>query len=165
MIGRRKASFVIAMIASVATLSGCGNNGEEAGMESTMTIREAVAQVDSYMEGARAALGQGTKFTQDFRKDNVECDNPDGPSAQVFATRKARVIHLSESQPEEIFDSIRKWWNKNNFRETDSEEDVLYAKNHSNGFRMSIETNPKGEYHMGFSSPCVWPNGTPESQD
>ncbi|MGC7093860.1 hypothetical protein ACPZ19_04260 [Amycolatopsis lurida] len=129
-----------------------------------MTIQEAIRQVDTYLEQGRAALGTRATLTDDFRKDRMACDDPSdqGPAGRVFATRDAQVLGVDDPAKDEVFASLRKWWPSAGFRETAGQEDAIYAENGTDGFRMSLQANVKGQFYLGVSSPCVWPDGKPE---
>lgn len=89
----------------------------------------------------------------------MACDDPGESSEQVFATREAKVAGVQGKTKQEVFDAVRQWWKKNDFHDAGSESDILYAESNSDGFRMKIEQTPRGDFYLGFSSPCVPPNG------
>ncbi|MFD8497401.1 hypothetical protein [Amycolatopsis sp. NPDC059657] len=136
-------------------------------MKSTITVKEANQRVDDLMEQGRKALGPDTRLTDDFRKESMACDDPtdQGPKGRVFATRDAQVVNTRTSVPQENFAALREWWKVSGFQITSDASSRLFAENPANGFRMSIETNAQGLLYLGVSSPCVWPNGTPEPKE
>lgn len=40
-------------------------------------------------------------------------------------------------------------------------ENWISVENKTDGFSMSIQDTPPGDFSLGATSPCVWPNGTP----
>jgi hypothetical protein len=153
----------------VFALSGCGesNNPPGATVQSTVTIQETKQKVDDYMEQGRKALSPQAQLANDSGQDVRACDDPTdgGPKGRVFAQRDAKVLGAAGSDPKSNFDLLRKWWQENGFRVTTERPDAMFAEHATNSYRMSLTSNVRGSLYVGVSSPCVWPNGTPEPKE
>ncbi|GAB3487822.1 hypothetical protein [Amycolatopsis cihanbeyliensis] len=150
------------------TLNACGESDTPSGepLEPTINIQEANRLVDDYMERGRRAISPDARLTDDFRKDSMACDDPTdrGPKGRVFATRDAEVAGIPNASTRENFTALRTWWKENSFRVTTDNGQAIYGEHTDNGFRMSLESNDEGKIYLGVSSPCVWPDGTPEPE-
>lgn len=162
-------SRIAALCAAVfvgLVLSSCGQSNESPGapLQPTMSIQEAKQKVDDYLEQGRRALSPDAKLINDSGNEQRACDDPTdgGPKGRVFAQRDAKVEGAGGRDPQSNFALLRSWWQANGFRITSEKSDAIFAENPADGFRMSLTSNVRGSLYLGASSPCVWPNGTPD---
>lgn len=137
-------------------------------MQPTITLDEANRTVDSYIERVVAQLPAAAKLKERLRFDGSPCDDPDdhGPLGRKTASRNYQVLGLDSGKIPQYFDTLRAWWERNGFRILDNNPryEFLWVENNADGFRMTLKANENGAIFLIASSPCVWPNGTPEPE-
>lgn len=157
------------LLCSAAT-GGCGsgetNGAKEAGMQPTITIDEANRRVDEYISRVVEVLPPEAKLQLGYQETRGDCSDPTdgGPTNRVVAHRSYDVLGLNPESIPSYFDTLRTWWTNNNFRVLNNTppNEYLWVENNDDGFRMTLQANDKGGIFLDATSPCVWPNGTPE---
>jgi hypothetical protein len=74
---------------------------------------------------------------------------------------------LPANRYSEYVDQLERWWRDHNFRILDDERpkrESIWVEHAEDRFRMRVKTNDAGELYLISTSPCVWPNGTPEPE-
>ncbi|MEC3982317.1 hypothetical protein [Amycolatopsis sp. H20-H5] len=136
-------------------------------MQPTITIDEANTRVDDYVARAVKALPPETTLKLNFQERSGECSDPidKGPKNRVVANRSYQLIGLHPELVPTYFDTMRAWWQANNFRVLDDipRNEFLWVENNTDGFQMTLKANPVGGIFLLAGSPCVWSNGTPEA--
>jgi hypothetical protein len=145
--------------------SSCGS-GEPGMQHPTMTIDDANQRVEQYSTQIREALPTEATYELSAYEDRGDCSDPTdaGPKNRVIASRTYQIHGLPASNVPSYFSALRAWWQNHNFRILDNNppNEFLWVENKSDGFQMTLKSNFKGELFLITSSPCVWPNGTPE---
>jgi hypothetical protein len=95
------------------------------------------------------------------------CDDPtdNGPKGRVIATTDYQIEGLSQDQYDHYLDELKKWWISHDFRvlqDARPKAPHIWVENNTDGFRMAAQTNDGGEMYIIATSPCVWPEGTPQ---
>lgn len=139
-------------------------------MEPTITLAEANRITEANADRALAALPDGARLKPFSKYEEVACDDPDdgGSAGRKFAERSYEITGLDSTKIASYYDNLRTWWPDNDFaimRETPTGDNPrIYVENKTDGFRMSFIANEHGEMYLNSSSPCVWPNGTPDPE-
>ncbi|MFD8495017.1 hypothetical protein [Amycolatopsis sp. NPDC059657] len=137
-------------------------------MQPTITIAEANQRVDGYIARAVKVLPPEAKLELHYQEQEGSCSDPTdhGPKNRVIASRSYKVLGLQQKAIPSYFDSLRSWWLANNFRVLDEtpRNEFLWVENNADSFQMTLKANPAGGIFLLAGSPCVWRNGTPESQ-
>jgi hypothetical protein len=140
-------------------------------MKNTITQQQAGERAERYIREAVAGLTPPARLEVLSSFDDSPCDDPtdNGPKGRVIASRGYWLNDISPDQHSTYVDDLVRWWSEHNFTVlTDNRPGNVYvwAENRHDGFRMAIqqtEIGPK-RLSLGATSPCVWPNGTPEPQ-
>jgi hypothetical protein len=147
----------------VPLIASCG---ADAGMQRTITVEQAEQRVEDYFRQALAVLPERARPEVGLIH-TVECDDPtdNGPEGRKIASVDYEILDLPPSEYPNYVDDLERWWRDNGFRVLDDERptyESIWVENNNDGFRMRIQGNHVGELYLGATSPCVWPNGTPE---
>jgi hypothetical protein len=137
-------------------------------MQSTITIDEANVRVEDYISRALKVLPAEVKPELSFEERSGECSDPtdNGPQGRVVAGRSYKLLGLQTAAIPSYFDTLRSWWQANNFRilSDTPKNEFLWVENNADSFQMTLKANSVGGIYLLAGSPCVWPNGTPEPQ-
>lgn len=159
----------VGMVAIAATLlSGCGNGAE---MRSTITQQQASERAEQYIRETVSALSPSARLELSRRFDDSPCDDPtdNGPKGRVIASSVYWLNDIPADRQSEYVDALVRWWSEHDFAIlTDKRPNDTYVlvENRRDGFRMSVQQTVVGPQRLslGATSPCVWPNGTPEPE-
>ncbi|MFI7121326.1 hypothetical protein [Amycolatopsis sp. NPDC049868] len=137
-------------------------------MKPTITEHEAKDRVERYIEGVLTAL-PSTAERKPFTQHRSECTDPtdDGPQGRFEISATYEVTGLEAARFGEYFDAVVQWWSAHDFAVlTDSrpKDQYVFVRNKTDAFDMTVQANDLGKFYVGATSPCVWPNGTPEPQ-
>ncbi|MBB5856571.1 hypothetical protein ACFQ05_27160 [Amycolatopsis umgeniensis] len=137
-------------------------------MKPTITEQQAKDKVELYVQTAVSAL-PATAERKLFTRNRSECADPTdkGPQGRYEISATYEVTGLDKAKFAEYFDAIVRWWSAHDFEVlTDSrpKDQYVFARNNADAFDMSVQANDLGKFYVGATSPCVWPNGTPEPQ-
>ncbi|WP_414937224.1 hypothetical protein [Amycolatopsis sp. cmx-11-51] len=137
-------------------------------MKSTITEQQARDKVEQYIQGALSALPAPAELKV-FTRNRSECTDPtdNGPQGRFEISATYEIVGLDSAQFPGYFTKIIQWWESHSFRVlTDSRptDQYVFARNSGDAFDMSLKANDLGKFYVGATSPCVWPNGTPEPQ-
>lgn len=159
---------ILASLAIVFIFSGLAGCNSGAGMEPTITLERANQRVEQYIDQARTSLPAGVELELQESFEDYPCTDPDdgGPEGRRIASRTFQVMGPAKTDIPQYFDAVLQWSKQNGFVVLKHEptNEYLWMENRSDGFRVSLEANSKGELYVGATSPCVWPEGTPQPQ-
>lgn len=147
-------------------------------MKDTITRNQAEHNTEQLISSISTVLPHGTKVIKDKDEPGVsvqdmQCEDKDPaagrPTGMVQVQRVYKLSEVKSSDVDEIFRSLREWWGQHSFKVTsdnqhpsaDPKDKSVLVRNH-HGYTMSGQSNDQGQFYFGASSPCVWPNGTPE---
>jgi hypothetical protein len=152
------------VVLSVITLAATGCAGG-VGMQNTMTLDQATRRAHELFDQAVAQL-PGAIVVSRGAEEPSTCDDPTdhGPAGRNFISVDKRIDGLQVDQYNRYFDVLRDYWLSHGFRLLDDarpKDMYMWVESNSDGFQSSLKANNRGEFYMGTSSPCVWPNGTP----
>lgn len=137
-------------------------------MQPTMTLDEANKRVDQYIADAVAQIPEKTRLSERARREDAECleGMPSELTGRKQAEREYEILGIRSDLIPSYFDKLKKWWLENGFELVDNNPkyEFLSVDNKSDKIGLAIQANDKGHLYIMASSPCVWPNGTPEPE-
>jgi hypothetical protein len=163
--GRQAPLGVLFAVLAALVLTACGTNPGGA-MSNTITAHDAEQRVEDYIQQTITVLPPQRRLTNPFTS-TYACDDPtdNGPKGRVIATVDYQIDGLSPDQYDHYLDALKKWWVGHDFRvlqDARPKAAHVWVENNKDGFRMAAQTNDRGEMYLTATSPCVWPNGTPQ---
>jgi len=158
----RSASVVL--LSLIALLVTSCETGTE--MHNTITVEQAEQRVEDYFRSALAVLPEQARPVPGLI-DTYECDDPtdNGPKGRKITSVHYEIHDLPLNDYPDYVADLERWWRDHNFRILDDErpvEDSIWVENNDDGFRMRVTATKRGKFILIATSPCVWPNGTPE---
>ena len=160
---------MITAVLAVALASCTSANNPKAGMKNTITQQEANERAERYTRDAVSALLPAPQLEVLSHFEDSPCVDPTdhGPKGRVIASRSYWLNDIPIDRQAEYVDALVEWWSKHDFAVlTDGRPNETYVlvENRRDGFRMSVQQTVVGpkRLSLGATSPCVWPNGTPE---
>lgn len=157
---------VVGLVALVL-LSGCSRG---VGMEPTLNEQQATDRVQLHIEDTVAVIEPTPRLERESFLD-MPCDLPsdNGPLGRIVVSRGYWLRDIPVERNPEVFEAVERYWVNNGWvvltDETNSEDAFLSVENRQDAFRMSLSSSIDGQLSIGASSPCIWPNGTPEPQE
>jgi len=132
-------------------LAGCGAGRAEV---ASMTESDAYDRVDSYVQRAAMSLPKDASLEAASAPSSVVCKGE--PSGRVMVTTTYWIRGLADD--DQHFDTLLRWWEAHDFKLLDDlrpERHYVWVENKTDGFRMSLRDNDKGELLLGAESPCL----------
>ncbi|MGH3873872.1 MAG: hypothetical protein ACRDSR_20605 [Pseudonocardiaceae bacterium] len=132
----------------------------------TLTEQQAKDRVEEHITDAVAALPVPARLEVQST-DRVPCDDPtdQGPLGRIIVAKTYWLRDLLAERNKEIFDAVESYWLSHDYRVLDDHRELrvpaFFAENNTDAFRMSLQSNVRGDLSISATSPCVWPNGTP----
>jgi hypothetical protein len=158
----------LALIGLVVLLSGCG---WRAGMSPTLDEQQATDRVQQHIDDTVAIIQPMPRLERQSFVDSQPCDIPsdNGPLGRISVGHVYWLREIPVERNAEVFAAVERYWVSNGWviltDDTSSENPFLSVENRADSFRMSLEASIDGQLSIGASSPCIWPNGTPEPQE
>lgn len=165
-IAGRLAGIAASMICALVGISACGYDGIGApDMDKTMTIRQANDRLDEHIQRAAEQIS-GAKLNERLRQENSRCTDPSdqGSENRVNAQRDYELLGIKSAEIPDHYETLKTWWQRNSFFVLDNNPkyEYLWVENKNDGVRLALQAS-EGHLFIVGSSPCVWPNGTPEA--
>jgi hypothetical protein len=132
-------------------LAGCGAGRAEV---ASMTESDAYDRVESYVQRAVMSLPKEASVEAVSAPSSVVCKGE--PSGRVMVTSTYWVRGLADD--DKHFDTLLRWWEAHDFKLLDDlrpERHYVWVENKTDGFRMSLRDNNKGQLLLGAESPCL----------
>lgn len=144
-------------------LASCGQPSGDT-LHSTPSIEQANERVEKYLADAKEILPGTHEVQHRYEETAGVCDGgTDGKSDMVLATRTIGFSGLSDDQLSSYFEKFKNWWPTHGYRVLKYTPNYyLRVERNTDGFRMTLKANDEGWLFLTSTSPCVWPNGTPE---
>ncbi|MGH3716052.1 MAG: hypothetical protein ACRDT4_21705 [Micromonosporaceae bacterium] len=157
---------VAVLVVPMVMLVGCTGRG--AGMQPTETVAEASERVEALLKEAIAQLPAAAMIEDPQQADGLPCDDPTdgGPRGRVIVEYDYAIAGLASEDYPRHFDTLQTYWEDRGYRKIEFYKDgphwwLKYTD--SDGYRIILGTGFDGSnLWIRSSSPCVWPNGTPE---
>jgi hypothetical protein len=161
-------SGAIATILALLVALPIASCGTESGMQRTMTVEQAEERVEHYFRQTLSVLPAQARPEAGLIH-TVDCDDPtdNGPKGRKIASADYQIHDLPAAEYPKYVADLERWWRDHNFRILDDERPTyqsISVENNDDGFRIRIQDNDLGELYITATSPCVWPNGTPEPE-
>lgn len=161
-------ALTIITAAITVALSSC-TSSPKAAMKNTITQRQAIERTEEYVRQAVSTLLPTPQLDLLSRFEDSPCDDPtdNGPKGRVITSVRYWLNDTPVDRQADYVKALIRWWSEHDFAIlTDNRPNDTYVlvENRRDGFRMAMQqtaTGPK-RLSLGASSPCVWPNGTPE---
>jgi hypothetical protein len=155
------------VLALAATGCGPGVSGGS-GTETTMTEDEAAEKVREHIDNTMTALPEEAQLEERRGTVVAACDDPtDGGSRdRVTVSETFWVRGLPVEDNEATVELLHEHWSSNGYQvfEDLRPEDVFLSVQHSeDAFGVTVQVAGDGSLVLSASSPCVWPEGTPDS--
>jgi hypothetical protein len=164
----RSKSMLVTCLAILTVTTACGSGSGGHDMQPTITSAEANRRVEDYATQVREALPPNSEYKLTYSEEQGDCSDPsdNGAKGRVLATRTYQVLGLDKAKIPSYFDAVKTWWQSHNFRVLDNTPptEFLLGEHNADGFRMTLKSNDGGELFIVSTSPCIWPNGTPEPE-
>ncbi|OZM73192.1 hypothetical protein CFN78_09960 [Amycolatopsis antarctica] len=152
--------------------SACGEEQVSPGNDQgqpTITAQQAKEQTERDVRELVTALPAGARLEK-LHYDQGPCTDESGAGfgKRVQPNVSYWVRDLDPAQYNIHFDAMKAWLQGHGWivRNDDRPSDMfLNAFRERDQFTMSLQANKKGGLTLGASSPCVWPEGTPEPEN
>lgn len=138
------------VLVALLVLAGCGNGAAV----NSVTESQAYDRVESYVRRAITALPADTRLESSTPPSSVACKGEPRGRVRVSSTYFVRGI----DDDDEYFETMLVWWTAHDFELLDDlrpERHYVWVRNPSDGFRMSLRDNDKGELLLNAESPCL----------
>ena len=159
----------IAAYTTMATLmlTACSTGiGQRVEMEETITQDEAAEKIEQHVTDAVAVLPDTVELEPLGPVAFASCDDPtDGGSQdRVTVSQRQWLTGIPVEDNEQNADLLYEYWTTNGYRVLHDKRPgklSISVENEEDAFRMSLRVSAQGDLSIGASSPCVWPEGTP----
>ena len=138
------------------------------GMEETITQDEAAEKVWEHINGVMSSLPEEAELEKRQGMNFASCDDPTdgGPKDRVTVGERLWIRGLPMEENESNIQLVYDYWINNGYHVVhDLRPDELFVtvEKEKDYFHASIQTSNKGSLSIGVTSPCLWPEGTPNS--
>lgn len=168
----RRLGHALAAITTMLAVAAC--TGEDKSLQPTATKEQAAQRTEELVQEAFAQLPSGATLKLHNSSDESPCDDPTdgGPAGRVFAERRYLVVPpAGGSWPaDQAIPALVTFWQQKGYRVHDDRRTGSYPRyvvETADGYSANISTFDRGDHvdvTLSSSSPCVWPNGTPDPQ-
>jgi hypothetical protein len=140
-----------------------------AGMEETLDKDQALERVEQHIENAIAALPDSVQPEARGAIDGASCDDPtdNGPKNRVTVSHRYWLRNLPSENNDQYVETLHDYWTSNGYRvryDRRPEKNSISVDNEEDSFGMWVRESKQGYLSIGASSPCIWPEGTPEPE-
>ena len=137
-----------------------------ASMEETITQDEAADKVWEHINGVMSSLPDEAELETRQGMNFASCDDPTdgGPKDRITVSERLWIRGLPAEENEANIELMYDYWINNGYRVLrDERPDKLSisVEDEEDAFRVSLRVSDQGSLSIGASSPCVWPEGTP----
>jgi hypothetical protein len=149
--------------------TGCGPSAPgETGTETTITEDEAAQKVREHIDSAMAALPEAAKLEERRGTITAACDDPTdgGPKDRVTVSETFWVRGLPVEDNEANIELLHEHWVSNGYQVLEDlrPEDMFLSATHTeDAFGVTVQVAGDGSLALSASSPCIWPEGAPDS--
>ena len=160
-----KAATYTAIAAFLLTSCSTGCD-QKAGTEETITQDEATEKVQEHIGRAMTDLPASAELEKRGGSYIASCDDPTdgGPKDRVTVSVSYWIRGLETEENDINVNLLHEYWTKNGYHViTDSRPDDAFisVRHEQDSFTMSVQESIQGSLSISASSPCVWPEGTP----
>ncbi|WP_198658981.1 hypothetical protein [Nocardiopsis sp. FIRDI 009] len=131
-----------------------------------MTQDEAYERAEEHIAGAVAVLPETVVLSSLGGDLSNPCfDTVDGGASGIAAVGRTYWLReLPVEDNEANVDLLYEYWTANGYQVTDDgrpDDLAVFVEHEEDSFRMSVQSSVQGSLSISSSSPCVWPEGTP----
>lgn len=162
-------SRLVCVVTLGLALSACGSTQDgNTEMNESMTQGEAATKVQEHIDGVMSSLPDEAELEKRQGMIFASCDDPTdgGPKDRVTVGERLWIRGLPTEENETNIDRIYDYWTNNGYqvlRDERPDKLSISVEDEEDFFRMSLQVSDQGSLSIGASSPCVWPEGTPNS--
>jgi hypothetical protein len=162
---------LIAVLPSVAALAACGVlPGEKHLEKNTMTKQQASDRIEQIIRDTVAKLDPKPQLSAiDYLSQPTTCIDPTdgGSSDRTVLTRHYLLRGIPHDRNGAIGQQVKRYWENSGYKisssvRLDTNEPQTTGFTQQDQFSISLTTGGDGSLGIGATSPCIWPNGTPE---
>jgi hypothetical protein len=159
----------VAAVSTVMMLASCEGDAMDSD-EPTITKLEASARLSRYVQQiVQDTLPKTVRLEDHGPVSELGCTDPVGkPDGRLHVSASHWIRGIDPVTYNKHFDAIKGWWATNGWKIVNDDRPgdmFINADNPVDQFGMSIQANDKNDFSMTVSSPCVWPNGTPQPRN
>jgi hypothetical protein len=138
--------------------------------DKTMTQKQATERVEQIIRDTVAALSVKPRLEMIesmSQADNCVDPTDGGSPDRTVISHSYWLRGIPRSRNGDIGRQVKSYWESKGYKITDvnglnTNEPNINGYTQPDEFLFSIETNVDGDVNIGATSPCIWPNGTPE---
>ncbi|MFB8764854.1 hypothetical protein VSQ99_20480 [Nocardiopsis alba] len=135
-------------------------------MKETITQDEAAAKVQEHIDGVMSSLPDEAELETRQGMNFAACDDPTdgGPKDRITVSERLWIRGLPTEENEANIELMHDYWSNNGYRVLRDErpdKPSITVESEEDAFRVSLRVSDQGSLSIGASSPCVWPEGTP----
>ncbi|MEE6261060.1 hypothetical protein [Plantactinospora sonchi] len=171
----RQPGRAVLLLAVVATVGLTGSScGEGADARPTITTDQAAQRVEQLLRETYGQLPPGAELRPHGDLGTLPCDDPTdgGPAGRVFVEQQYEVTSPLDWPADQALPGLAEHWQRQGYRVIDDQRDRsdprLAVEHPEDGFRVSVNVYHRApgslDVYLIGSSPCVWPQGTPDPQ-
>lgn len=132
-----------------------------------MTQDEAAERAQEHVDGVMAVLPEEAESEGRGGPNFSACDDPTdgGPKGRVVASVSYWIREVPVEDNDQVMDAALEYWTENGFwviEDARPDSPFISVGNEEDAFVVSIQASIQGDLSVGASSPCVWPDGSPD---
>lgn len=135
-------------------------------MNETITQDEAASKVQEHIGGTLTAPPEEAGLETRLGTIFAACDDPTdgGPKDRVTVSETFWIWGLPVEDNESNIELMYEYWTNNGYqvlRDQRPDSMSVTIEHSEDAFRVGLRVSNKGSLSISASSPCVWPEGTP----
>ncbi|WP_250214682.1 hypothetical protein [Acrocarpospora catenulata] len=160
------------ILVGVVLIAGCAPNdiakgGHVDSSAKTMTKAQALARVEQLVKEAAVVVTPNPKLEiyEPSLVDDLCLDPIDGGSQERIVINRSYYIRgIPKDQIKQIASRVKAYWEQQgHFIEAVSPDGAnVYGRSRPDDFYITLSWTDGDVPMLGSTSPCIWPNGTPE---
>jgi hypothetical protein len=169
----RFVGYSAAVFVALFAVSGCSSiRGAGGGNvnEKTMTTDQVTTRIEQIIRDTVAAINPTPQLQMvDYLSQPTTCVDPTdgGSSDRTVLNRHYRLVGIPTDRNGEVGQQVKIYWESKGYDITsavrlNSRDPQITAFTKPDEFSISLKTGGDGSLGIGSTSPCFWPNGTPE---
>jgi hypothetical protein len=168
----RLVTLFVALIAVSACGAGRGSGGGHV-REMTMTTQQVTVRIEQILRDTAAAISPEPQLKiVDYLSQSSTCVDPTdgGSSDRTVLNRHYRLVGIPADRKGDVGQQVKTYWESKGYEITSadrlsSNDPQITAFTKPDEFSISLTTSGDGSLGIGSTSPCFWPEGTPEPTD
>jgi hypothetical protein len=168
-----RAGYLAMILVTLIAVAGCGIGRSPIRRpvdEKTMTTLQVTSRIEQIIRDTVAGLNPKPQLKViDYLSHPTTCIDPsDGGSPdRAVLTRHYRLSGIPNDRNGDIGRQVKTQWERKGYKinsadRLETNEPQITGHTQPDEFSISLTTNADGALAIGSTSPCFWPNGTPE---